>query len=293
MFGDFEGRLEEVSCPICQPPPPPRLIFRTREHIGIWQCPGCRILYASPRFDEPSLLRIYENEAFMLDTSAYEHWSRESWAARNDRTWIVPNLKVQLVKRFLAPGDRVLDVGCATGEFCLAALSGGLKSEGIDVSEMLTDIARDVLKAPVRRIDVESFFPDYRFQGIVIWDVLEHVYDPVRTLRACHRLLEPGGYLFAQVPNSRGLSNALKSLACRAGVRNGDYRHFGFPYHVYSCNRTSLSALMHAAGFEAFHFESWPARLKDGRRGAFVDLLVSAARTYCLSDYIIVVARKT
>ena len=69
---NFEGYLEEVVCPICSPPPNPKHIYETTDGIGIWECPKCSILYASPRFDEPSLHKIYDNE-FFFDKTKYDN----------------------------------------------------------------------------------------------------------------------------------------------------------------------------------------------------------------------------
>ncbi len=290
-FGNFEGTLEEASCPVCHPAPPSHLLFRTKHSIGFWQCANCETIYASPRFDEPSLLKIYENENFK-DLSLYENFSYENWERNRDRTWIVSNLKVQLVKKYLRDGDRVLDVGGGVGEFCAVAAKNDLQCESIDASKQLTDIGRRLFGARVQQAEVEDFDPGYSFRGVVIWDVLEHLYDPVRALRNCYRLLEPGGYLFAQVPNSDGFTNKLKAFACRAGLSKNEFKHFGFPYHIYFFNRRSLTRLMAAADLEAIHFESWSRFMKDDEGGALTRAFDSAMRKNCLWDYITVIARK-
>jgi len=61
----FYGFIEDVSCPICEPPPEPILIFKRPDGIGFWNCPQCGVMYASPRFTEKSLLDIYEKEALL------------------------------------------------------------------------------------------------------------------------------------------------------------------------------------------------------------------------------------
>ena len=289
-FGNYSGYLEETRCPVCPAPPAPKLIFRKKDGIGIWRCPACGVHYASPRFDEPSLLAIYENEAFS-DMSVYDNWSYDAWARSGTRGWRLSNLKTQLVKRYLRDGASVLDVGCGTGEFVAVARRNNLDAEGIDTSKMLIDVGRNIMKVPVHQVDSKDFRPSREFDGIVIWDVLEHLYDPVDTLKKCAKLLVPGGFVFAQVPNLRGLSNRFKSFACRAGLSKKDHGHFGFPYHLYSFDRRSLAGLMAAAGFNAVHFESWSHLLKDGKSGFPADLIISAAKKYCLTDYIIVVAR--
>ncbi|HEV8538221.1 MAG TPA: methyltransferase domain-containing protein, partial [Bacteroidota bacterium] len=287
VFGNFSGFLEETRCPTCQAPPAPKLIFRKSEGIGIWECPGCGVYYASPRFDEPSLLGIYENEAFS-DMSFYDTWTYETWQQSDARGWFVSNLKTQLVKRYVPGGSAILDIGCSTGEFVAVARRNDLDAEGIDNSKMLTDVGRNILKVPVHQADVKDFRPSRKYRGIVIWDVLEHLYDPVDMLEQCAKLMEPGGFLFAQVPNLRGISNRLKSFACRTGMSKNNYGHFGFPYHLFFFDRRSLGALVRSAGFEAVHFESWSHLLKDNKHGLLADIIIAATKKYCLTDYIIV-----
>ncbi len=291
VFGNFSGYLEETACPICPSPPDPYLIFRKSEGINILLCPHCGVYYASPRFDEPSLLGIYETEAFS-DMSVWANWSYDTWQQSKTRGWFGSNLKTQLVKRYLRDGQAVLDVGCGTGEFVAVARRNHLDAEGIDNSKMLTDVAKSILKVPVHQADIKDFRPARKFQGIVIWDVLEHLYDPLQMLEMCASLLEPRGFLFAQVPNRRGISNQLKSFACRTSLSRNDYGHFGFPYHLYFFDKQSLTHLVRAAGFNAIHFEAWSHLLKDGRSGFLTDIVISLVKKYCISDYIIVVAQK-
>jgi len=291
VFGNFSGFLEETACPICPSPPNPKLVFKKSEGINILLCPQCGVIYASPRFDEPSLLGIYEKEAFS-DMSLYNDWSYDAWQQSKTRGWFGSNLKVQLVKRYLQDGQAVLDVSCGTGEFIAVARRNQLEAEGIDNSKMLTDVAKNILNVPVHQVDVKDFRPSRRFHGIIIWDVLEHLYDPVQMLKDCATLLEPKGFLFAQVPNRHGISNRLKSFACRTGLSKNDYGHFGFPYHLYFFDKQSLTHLVRAAGFNAIHFESWSHLLKDGKSGFLTDMVISFVKKYCISDYIIIVAQK-
>ncbi|MBW2114551.1 MAG: methyltransferase domain-containing protein [Deltaproteobacteria bacterium] len=92
--------------------------------------------YVSPRFTEKSLSQIYESDAF-IDQSFYDQWSYEKWKSENKgRSYISQHLKIRLIKRFLTEKDRILDVGCGTGLFCLEASKQGLNVEGIDPSKI-------------------------------------------------------------------------------------------------------------------------------------------------------------
>lgn len=59
----------------------------------------------------------------------------------------------------------------------------------------------------------ESFQTDERFDVVVFGYILEHVDDPVRVLRHFRQFLDPGGRMFATVPNAEVLNRRLGHLA--------------------------------------------------------------------------------
>lgn len=101
-------------------------------------------------------------------------------------------------------GARVLDAGCATGDF-LAAASARYTMSGLDVSADAVAIARERNPGFADRIRA-GFVEDQAFgadayDAIVLWDVVEHIWDPVA---ACQRLvgaLRPGGHLLLSTPD--------------------------------------------------------------------------------------------
>lgn len=287
-FGGFEGILEETTCPLCPPEAIPRLLFKGPDKIGFYHCSNCNIIYVSPRFRKESLSEIYENKD-SINSSFYEEWSYDTWKSNKDRSYIVSYQKVMLVKEFLPEGSRVLDVGCATGLFVLEALKHGLRCEGIDPSSILTEIGQKTLKIPLHSGSIGEFSPRYQFKGIMLWDVLEHIPDLMHIVKKCHDLLEPGGFLFLQVPNYKGVSDSCKMYMCRLGLKRSF--NFGFPWHIYAFDRRSLSYLMKASKFSPVRFESWSHFLKDNNEG----ILSRAAmlfKRFCLSDYITCIAKK-
>jgi len=109
---------------------------------------------------------------------------------------------------------RLLDVGCATGGFLSEAQSEGWKCLGVELSEYAVDIARGEFGIHVLRGDI--FHHDLKcdeFSLITMWHVLEHVIDPVATLKQAYRLLEPGGMLFVELPNWNSLGRRIKGRA--------------------------------------------------------------------------------
>lgn len=289
-WGPFEGEMESVGCKICGRQDERDINYRG-SIFSVYCCSRCHLMYSSPRFTEKSLLAICENEGFS-DLKVYQDWTYEKWREQGSRSYHTEKAKVETLKKYVPEGGRVLDVGCASGLFVLEARRQGFLAEGIEPGKMLSDIARNVVGIPVTCTEVEQFFPPYRFDAVMIWDVLEHLYDPVRVTRRAADLLRPGGILIAQTPHYLGLSHRLKTRFCQLGLRRNHFKHFGFPHHVYSFDRRSLTALLAQAGLKPLQFESWPRQMKDGQNDLLSSFIISATRRWCLSDYLMCIARK-
>ena len=76
------------------------------------------------------------------------------------------------------------------------------------------------------------------------------------------------------------------------GLKKDEFKHFGFPWHIYSFNKKSLANLMDACGFEPLIFEFWSHLLKQGKQGVLAKIGISMAQKFAMSDYMVLVARK-
>jgi len=146
-------------------------------------------------------------------------------------------------------GAPLLDVGCGVGGFLDFAQRAAFRTYGFDASQAQALSAQtrhpDVRCATNVREYLKILDLKMRFGFVTMWDVLEHMRDPLQVLRDIRTCLEPEGLLFISVPN--GAPNGLKLLVAKA-LRSTPGL---IPWeHVFYYTRRSLRALLVRSGFE-------------------------------------------
>jgi SAM-dependent methyltransferase len=140
----------------------------------------------------------------------------------------------------LAPGDKVLDVGCGSGDRLLVMKEAGLEPAGVEITPA-ADYARDRLGLDVRRGTLEeAAFDAGAFRAVTLHNVLEHVHDPRSLLAEARRVLAPDGWLVVQVPN------AASGQARLFGRR---WAALDAPRDLYYYTPAALGRLLESAGF--------------------------------------------
>ena len=109
--------------------------------------------------------------------------------------------------------NRILDVGCADGNFSILLKEACSAKEvyGIEISEKGVKLARNNgVKAFQLDIDDEDFpFEDNYFDAIFAGQIIEHLYDPDHFLEECYRVLKQNGILVLSTVNLSSLYNRL------------------------------------------------------------------------------------
>ena len=106
-------------------------------------------------------------------------------------------------------GQQVLDVGCGGGILADAMSRAGASVTGIDLSAKALKIAQlHALEAQTpnvkyQEISVEALAEQQpvSFDAVSCMEMLEHVPDPASVVRACAKLVKPGGWVFFSTLN--------------------------------------------------------------------------------------------
>ena len=120
-------------------------------------------------------------------------------------------------------GAIVLDVGCATGSFAVALKRKGCRVTGVEINPAAAEVARtrcdEVHVGDVSELLARGTLPAEAFDVVLTADVLEHLVDPWTLVRELRRVLKPGGFLLASLPNVTHASVVLEMCRGRFPTR--------------------------------------------------------------------------
>lgn len=132
--------------------------------------------------------------------------------------YIVATANLQrLLRRYVRPGHRFLEVGCAPGKI-LAWVASELRAEvsGLDYSEPGLATSKYLFKALGLRADLrcedlgQTTFATASFDVVYSSGLIEHFADPREIIGQHLRLVKPGGTAVMTLPNYRGLYGTLQ-----------------------------------------------------------------------------------
>jgi len=140
-------------------------------------------------------------------------------------------------------GGSLLDIGCGNGDYLRIAAQIGWQVTGLDPDPQAAalDSGLNVRKGGLP----ETGLPAEAFDMITLNHVVEHLHDPVASLREVFRLLKPGGRVWIATPNLESYSH-LRFQENWIGLQA--------PGHLVLFNHRSMAQVLNTAGFERLHF---------------------------------------
>jgi len=236
--------MESVHCNLCGADNYTEYLTRgdlnlfTKGTFRLVRCLECGLVYLNPR---PSAKEI---QSYYLDD-----YDQYSVAVRDEKSTLVRlarryglRKRIRAILHYKSKG-RLLDVGCATGDF-LAEMHKvrGWDVYGVEPSPVASQYARQHLGVSVRTgLFDEVGFTEGSFDVITMWNVLEHLSDPFHSLSTINRLLASNGLLVVSTP-------ILDSLDAR--MFGPYWIGYEIPRHLYIFSTETLKAMFRRAGFK-------------------------------------------
>ncbi|HEX8652186.1 MAG TPA: class I SAM-dependent methyltransferase [Pyrinomonadaceae bacterium] len=221
------------------------------------RCRDCKVAYTSPTLIPESnpYAKASAKEYFQLHDSQQKILQGEVLAA--------------FAEKVLGGPGRMLELGCGRGELLKGALNRGWSVYGVEMTEDFAQVARS------HGVEVEcSSIEDCRsldrtYDVILLAAILEHLYDPMETLKRVRNSCRPGGLVLIDVPNESSLTMRIGNLYMRARGRDWatNLSPTFSPFHVVGFSPTSLRHALSSAGFRvhSLHVPKWNNALPQGR----------------------------
>jgi SAM-dependent methyltransferase len=170
-------------------------------HPRLIACGQCGILYGNPVLSPGTLATAYQLADF--DSGGEAHYASTTYAAH-----------VRKILPRLPDLDGALDIGTGDGAFLECLLELGFRNvAGVEPSQAPVAAAQVHIK-PLIRLGIfkpDNFSAD-SFSLVSCFQTMEHVWDPLGTVRGAYGLLKPGGVFFMVVHNRKSVSAKILGM---------------------------------------------------------------------------------
>ena len=232
------------ACPVCGTAAPAPLFTKSGFHMV--RCGACSLVYVG---EDPATIDfnvLYGQSYYTGGSDAVfaDYVGQE--AARRAQARRKLALLRHLPPRIPRQG-RLLDVGCAAG-FFLAEAQAHYTVQGVELSDWSSSYARNRFGLRVVTGTLhDARLPATHFDVVTLWDVIEHVPDPVPLLAEAARVLKPGGRLVLTT-GDWGSAYAQR--------RGADWHLMTPPWHLSMFSRATLARAALTAGLRVVAWRS-------------------------------------
>jgi 2-polyprenyl-3-methyl-5-hydroxy-6-metoxy-1,4-benzoquinol methylase len=255
-----------TGCPLCAHPL--RLDVKQGKFattLDYHTCDRCKTSFLDER---------HKQEGGRYYTREYETWFYRN---RDGRIPILHAFSDATARVFLLStreklsGKRILDIGCGFAGTLRLLKELGASVEGIEPSEACARFDREVLGLTIHEGFLEGVPAGAPFDLITLFDVIEHVEDPVETLKRAGLRLKEDGVLFFTTPHNKKAEasiifqqshlllfslHSLEQIVHRAGFSIREVMLFGGSLNVFAVK--SAATANSASGFPAAFLEDYP-----------------------------------
>ena len=224
------GQTEMVSYLVCEDH------FLSMEKFNLVQCSNCGLIFTNPRPPSTEIGRYYKSDDYISHSNTKKGILNRVYHVIRKRNH---KSKFRIITKHVSMG-RLLDIGCATGEFASFFKTRGWEVCGVEPDEDARTFAKEAHNINVYPEDELQKFEKGSFDVITLWHVLEHVPDLGKRMVELHALLNEKGLLVIAVPNP---------ISFDAKYYGSFWAGYDVPRHLYHFSQKSAKKLFEKYGF--------------------------------------------
>ena len=216
-----------VMCPVCSTGSPK--LVRQLDGYTQYDCVHCHLRFSDP-MQNPGAEWYEKSEIYR----AVEKPTPLYMARRDIRSKLFFPLK-------LAPGGKLVDLGCGTGTLLKLAELEGYRVTGVDYNPISLKKAETFYGLQDLRQDtLEDFLAasDEQFDIAWLFSVLEHVGNPAQLVAQIYQRIVPGGYFVCTVPSHERTPQIFDPILDTP------------PHHLTLWSKDALNTCLVDSGFE-------------------------------------------
>ena len=160
------------------------------------RCKNCGMVYVSPRIKN-SIYNLLYNEAPYTD-----FYKIKLIPSIDYRRNVLAVNKYNQITRYFKKTGKVLDIGSGVGEVLSIFQEKGWDCTGIEFNEFAADYSRKTFKLNIINTNIYEIKLSEEYDVIMLWGVLEHLFEPLNILKKVHKLLKKDGLLLLEVPSA-------------------------------------------------------------------------------------------
>ncbi len=198
--------------------------FNIPGKFKLMKCMTCDLIFMNPQPSQKDLEKHYPKEYYSFNKIDIKGKSGKTrlklflydiyFNPKNKGKKIFSNIFFSPFKPYLRgtkiiPKQKLLDIGCGSGQFLYEMKQFGMEVYGNEPGEFDQKTAKKEGLNIVKKELIKAKFPSQSFDVITINHVLEHVNNPSQTIREIYKILKKGGVLIIGVPNHRSLAYFL------------------------------------------------------------------------------------
>jgi 2-polyprenyl-3-methyl-5-hydroxy-6-metoxy-1,4-benzoquinol methylase len=211
--------------------------FLTQEEFTIVKCDDCGFLFVNPRPNVNDVNRYYKSEEYISHSNTKQGLLNKVYHIIRKRNHLKKFYLISPYKK----GGRILDIGCATGEFLNFMKDRNWEATGVEPDIAAQNFAKTRYNLNVFSEDFLDNTKPEKFDVITMWHVLEHVYNLSQRLQQIKRLLTKDGVVIIAVPNSDCYD---------ANLYGKFWAGYDLPRHIYHFSQKTIIKLFKNYNFK-------------------------------------------